>query len=301
MKKLAKFLAPLTALLLVLSLTACGKTTSGPDDNTLQIACTTYPVYLLAQEVTEGVEDVAVTLVIDQQVSCLHNYTLTMQDMKAIEAADILAINGGDMEHFLEDVLDGRTVLDCSQGMELLWNEEEGEADPHVWLNPQRYATMADNLANGLAQLDPDNGQQYKDNAQAMGDALSEFHQTQRERLHDLSCRSLITFHNGFQYFAEAFDLEIVASVEEEEGAEASAHRINELVKLVDEYHIPAIFTEINGSDSAARTLAAERDLPIFPLNLGMSRDSVPDSLYGLDAYEWILSYDIDTILEAYS
>ena len=300
MKKSTKFVALSLALTSLLSLTACQNTTT-VDEDALQIACTTYPVYLLAQEVTQGVEDVAITLVIDQQVSCLHDYTLTMQDMKAIEAADVLAINGGDMEHFLDDVLDGRTVLDCSEGIELLWNEEEGEPDPHLWMNPERYATMADNLAQGLAQIDPDNGKQYTDNAQTMGDALSEFHQTQLERLQDLSCRSLITFHNGFQYFAEAFDLDIVASVEEEEGAEASAQRIQELAELVEQYHIPAVFTEINGSDAAASTLSAECHVDTFALTLGMSRDIVPESETGLDAYEWIISYDIDTLLEAYA
>ena len=47
------------------------------DSAALQVAATTYPVYLLTQAVTEGIDGVEVKLVIDQQVSCLHNYTLT--------------------------------------------------------------------------------------------------------------------------------------------------------------------------------------------------------------------------------
>ena len=72
----------------LLLLSGCASTqatqTSSSD---FQAAATTYPVYLMAQAVTEGVEGVSVSLVIDQQVSCLHNYTLTMQDMRSVEQA----------------------------------------------------------------------------------------------------------------------------------------------------------------------------------------------------------------------
>ncbi len=288
-------------LSLLMGLVSCGGTGSATDDNALQVACTTYPVYLMAQAVTEGADDVALSLVIDQQISCLHNYTLTMTDMKAIDAADVIAINGAGLEDFLEDVLEGRDVLDCSASLDLLWNDEEQEYDPHFWLDPSRAAQMAQNLADGLAELDPDNAAVYGANAQAIQQELSDFYQTQRERLENLQPKELITFHDGFEYFAGAFDLEIVASVEEEEGSEASARRIKELVELVDQYELPAVFIESNGSDSAARALSNERGLAIYALNMGMSQDLVPESLTGLDAYEWILSGNIDTLLEAYS
>lgn len=284
---------------LLLGLVSCGSAPSKTDAS-LRVACTTYPVYLLAQTVTEGVDDVALSLVIDQQISCLHNYTLTMADMKAVESADVIAINGADMEEFLEDVLEGREVLDCSESQNLLWNENEQEYDPHFWLDPDSAALMAKNLADGLAALDPDNAAVYAANAEDIQIELTDFHQTQRERLTHLQPRELITFHDGFEYFARAFDLEIAASVEEEEGSEASARRIKELVEIVDKYDLPAVFIESNGPDSAAQALSEERSLAIFPLNMGMSRDLVPDDLAGLDAYEWLISNNIDTLLEAY-
>lgn len=285
---------------LLLGLISCGSTPPQTDSNTLRVACTTYPVYLLAQAVTQGVDSLELSLVIDQQISCLHNYSLTMDDMKAVEAADVIAINGADMEDFLEDVLEGRQVLDCSASLDLLWNDEEQEYDPHFWLDPDNAALMAKNLADGLAELDPDNAGVYTANTEEIQLELADFHQTQRERLKDLQPRELITFHDGFEYFAQAFDLEIAASVEEEEGSEASAQRIKELLEIVDEYDLPAVFTESNGPDSAARALSDERDLAIFALNMGMSRDLVPDDLTGVDAYEWLIAGNIDTLLEAY-
>ncbi|MCD7838220.1 MAG: metal ABC transporter substrate-binding protein [Clostridiales bacterium] len=297
-------------LLSLLLLTGCAAQAAEPEAETT-VACTTYPVYLLAQAVTQDVEGVEPVLVINQQVSCLHNYTLTMNDMKTIEACDLLAINGAGLEDFLDDVLEGRDVLDCSQGIELDEGDEDHEessghahdeeTDAHIWLDPARAAQMAENLAEGLAQADPDNAEAYRSNAETVQTSLSDLQAELTEQLADLSCRQLITFHDGFHYFAQAFDLEIVAAVEEEEGSEASARRITELVALIDQYQIPAIFTEVNGSDSTAQALALERDIGVFALDLGMSDANVPEGLEGLEAYEAILRQNVETILEAYA
>lgn len=288
----------LTCFIVLSSLTGCSAPKA--DADTMTIACTTYPVYLLAEAVTEGVEDVEPLLVIDQQISCLHDYTLTMRDMKAIESAAILAINGGGMEEFLEDVLESRDYLDCSEDLELTFNEEEGEPDAHIWLDPTLYAAMAGNLAEGLGSTDPEHATLYRSNAEKAALRLEVLQKQLSEALSPLECRQIITFHDGFGYFAEAMGLEIAASVEEEEGSEASARRIAELTALIDQYHIPAVFTEVNGSDSTAIALSYERGTEVSTLNMGMSRDSVPEELTGLDAYEWIMNGNVENILEAY-
>lgn len=288
----------LTLLFSLPMLTGCSP--QPPADGSLTVACTTYPVYLLTQAVSQSVEEVRPVLVIDQQVSCLHDYTLTMRDMKAIEAADLLVINGGGMEEFLEDVLEDREVLDCSQGLELFFDPEEEEYDAHIWLDPTLYGGMAENLARGLADADPAHRDRYLENAQNVREQLEGLRAELSEELFPLDCRELITFHDGFRYFAQAFGLNTAASVEEEEGSEASARRIVELTALIDRYSIPAVFTEINGSASTAVALSYERGTRVAALNLGMSGDAVPEGLTGLDAYEWLLRTNVETILNAY-
>ena len=92
--KLKRFFALLLSFALALTtLTACGRQETAAKRG-LVVACTTYPVYLMTQAVTQDVPDVTVDLVVNQQISCLHNYTLTMADMKVIESADLLIING---------------------------------------------------------------------------------------------------------------------------------------------------------------------------------------------------------------
>lgn len=290
--------ALLLALTLALTLTGCGAAVN-PSEGRV-VACTTYPVYLLCQTVTQGSVGVKPVLVVDQPLSCLHSYTLTMSDMKVIDGAAVLALNGAGMEEFLEDVLDGRSCLDCSEGLELLWNEEEGENDCHTWLDPDNAAQMARNLASGLSELDPDGAELYQHNAEAAAERLHALREELREQLAPLPCRALITFHDGFGYFAAAVGMDIAASVEEEEGSEASARRIEELVELIDEKHIPAVFTETNGPDATARALAMERPIQVGELNMLMSSSGVPEGLTGLDAYEWALRKNVQAIKEAY-
>lgn len=296
---------------LLLFVPGCGNTnTTHEEDAALRCAATTYPVWLLAQAVTEGVEGVEVNLVIDQEVSCLHNYTLTMRDMVAVEQADVLVINGAGLEDFLEDVLAGREIIDCSEGIELLDPEEghdheDGEdhdhddghhhdQDPHIWMDPLRYARMAQTLAEGLAKRDPEHGEAYRANAQAAAAELERFHGEMMELLGD-GDYDLITFHDGFGYFAASFGMHLLAAVEEEEGSEASAKTVNTITQLVKEHHIPAVFTEVNGSDATAQTICRECGIETFPLSMCMSGEGG-----GLAAYEAVLRGNIETILEAY-
>ena len=181
MRKL--LLAALLAALL-LALPSC---TPPAEDARLTVVCTTYPIYLFASAVAEGVDGVSVERLDTGSTSCLHDYTLSMADMKKLERADIIAVNGAGLEEFLEDALaatDAR-VIDCSLGVELLENlshshEEEdqeghdhGHWDPHYWMDPERAAQMVQKLQAGLAQLDPDHAQQYMENSASIAALLA--------------------------------------------------------------------------------------------------------------------------------
>ncbi len=281
-------------LLLLLALTGCAANQNTTDDTqSLRVAATTYPVYLLAQSVCEGAQDVTLSLVIDQEVSCLHDYTLTMQDMIAVERADVLLINGAGLEDFLADVLEGRNTVDCSAGVALLEGEDDAD-DPHIWMNPLNAAIMAQNIADGLSALDPQNAAVYQANARAAAQELSSFYAAMCEMLADADCQ-LITFHDGFAYFCDAFGLNLLAAVEEEEGSEASARTMTEIIALVRAYDIPAIFTEENGSDATALAIGRECGTQTCTLSMCMSGDGG-----ALAAYEAVIRANIETILEAY-
>lgn len=277
------------SLAVVMLLTACGQTV--PKEDKLTIVATTYPVYLFASAVTEGVEGVEVLRLDTGSTSCLHDYNLTVNDMKKIEKADVIAINGAGLEEFMEDALHtaDALVIDCSEGVHLLENEshhhdehdhshdghDHGHFDPHYWMDAENAGIVVENIAAALSELDASDAQTYRTNAMEQGLVLKAWDDQIEDsfRLAEESgvkIPGLITFHDGFRYFCHAYDLPLLESIEEEAGSEASAKEIVEITHLVKEHDIPVIFTEINGSDATARAIVRETGCAIAQLSMVM-------------------------------
>ena len=284
-------------LLLALLLPGCAP---AREDARLTVVCTTYPIYLFASSIAQGVDGVCVERLDTGSAGCLHDYTLSMRDMKKLERADVIALNGAGLEEFLEDALasSGAAVIDCSQGVELLESlshdhggdedHDHGHWDPHYWMDPGRAAVMAGNLEAGLREADPDHGRGYQ------AEAVLEMLDRCRESMGVLDGQEipgLITFHDGFQYFAESCGLPLLASIEEEAGSEASAREIVEITQLVKEYGIPVIFTEADGSDATASAISRETGCKVARLTMLMDG---PD---GLEAYYTGIAENLSAVL----
>ena len=301
-------------LALALALPGCGRRgDSAQEKEGMTVLASTYPVYLLASALTQGVDGVTVERLNTGAVSCLHDYTLSVGDMKLIEGADVIAINGVGLEDFMDDALAAArgTVIDCSEGVELLeslghthgeGDEEDahsGHYDPHIWMDPENGVIMVQNLEKGLSQADPDNQSAYEENVLKATTLLSSWDSSLRSLLNwdeGPEIAGLITVHDGFQYFARAFELPLLTAIEEEEGSEASAQVINETVALVKENHIPVIFTEVNGSDATAQAIARETGCTVAQLTMLM--DGTESSL---EAYYSGLKDNVTAIVNGFS
>lgn len=285
-------------VIIALLIMQSGCRTEQPD---YQIVATTLPVYEFTNSLCQGT-DIRVRQLITQSVSCLHDYTLKVSQMRAIEAAELVIISGAGLEGFLDDALDSaHTVIDASANIELICYEESDEHDhahddahshehdPHIWLSPANAKTMASNICQGLISAYPEYADIIIKNLAQLEIRFDELSAYANTQLQSLSCRELITFHDGFAYMAQAFDLSIIHAIEEESGSEASAAELIELVQIVDAHHLNAIFTERNGSISAASVISAETGISVYPLDMAMAGDSYFDAMY----------HNIDTLKEA--
>lgn len=314
-----KRLALLFASLLLL--TGCGKTTH---DGTT-VAATTAPVYQFTLALCQGT-DIHVDQVISESVSCVHDYSLTVRQMQALENADAVVISGAGLEDFMADAIGSKPTIDCSSGIELLCSEHDhdhaqeahgheeeaheeaehdheeeaheeedhhdhdhGEFDPHIWLDPENAMIMAQNICAGLSALYPDQAEQLESNLQSLLGQLTELQAYGQTVCADLAVREMITFHDGFGYLAESLHLDILAAIEEEPGAEATAQELIHIIDLVQEHEVPVIFTEVNGSSSAAGVIHREIGTGIYTLDMGMS---------GADYFD-LMRKNYDTIKEA--
>ena len=266
-----------------------------PQQPPAKIAATTLPVYEFTARLCSGT-DLTVTQLVSENVSCLHDYSLSVSQVKAAESAELIVLSGGGLEDFMADLLAGRTVLDASHGISLLEScghdhdeHHHHEHDPHLWLSPDFAKAMCQNIYNGLIAEYPGYTPVFEANLKGLLYELDALQAYGAEQLANLSCRKLITFHDGFAYFADAFDLTVLKAVEEESGSEASAALLKELIGLVEDHGLPAIFTETNGSTSAAGIIAAETGAAVYTLDMAMSGSSWFEAMY----------HNIDTVKEA--
>ena len=200
-------------LLAVLLLTACGASPIQVGG----VAATTATVAQFAEIMTEGTE-IPVTQVISDNVSCLHDYTLSVRQMQTLEQSDLVLLSGAGLEDFLDDVMTESTrTVDCSEGIDLL-KTEGGEADPHIWLSPVNAMVMAENICAALTERYPEQENLLRMNTDALLQHLQELDSYGRDALTDIPNRKIITFHDGFAYLTNAYDLQLLAAVEEESG-----------------------------------------------------------------------------------
>jgi ABC-type Zn uptake system ZnuABC Zn-binding protein ZnuA len=252
-----------------------------------QVAATTATVYQFAQALCADT-GISVTRLVTESVSCLHDYSLNVRQMQLINAAEVIVISGGGLEEaFMSDTLSGKNVIDGAAGIELTVRGEE--ADNHIWMSPVLAKQMAKNICDGLAKQYPEQKDIFESNLQMLNRQFDEVIAYGQQQLGTLSCREMITFHNGFGYFADAFDLTILRSIEEEAGSEASAKQLIELIELVREHQLPAIFTETNGSAVSAHTIKSETGVEVYALDMCMGN---------LD-YFAAMRRNIDTVKEA--
>ena len=258
-----------------------------------QIAATTLPVYEFTARLCDGTP-LTVTQLVTEPVSCLHDYSLNVRQARAAEAAELIVISGAGLEDFMDDLLHSKTVVDSSVGIALIEGshehshglEEESheghhhETDPHIWLSPEKAKMMAQNICDGLCAQYPVYSEIFNRNLAVLLADLDDLQAYGEAQLESLSCRELITFHDGFAYLAESFGLTILEAMEEESGSEASAAELIHLITEVRHHDLPAVFTEELGSVSAAGIIAAETGADVYTLDMAMHGDSYLDAMY---------------------
>ncbi len=267
MKK--KIIALLLAALVCLAAAGCQKKGTA-EEAAPSLLATTQPVYQITCALTAGT-GLGVELLISEPVSCLHDYTLSVSQMQRIEKASLILKSGLGLEDFMDSVLSGKEAVELSSGL-LPLTGEEGE-DPHWWLDPARMQLALKAACDALSARYPAQEDTFRTNCAAFEEKLSQLQAYGDEALSGLSCRELVTFHDGFSYFADAFDLTIAAAMEIESGSEPSAKELEAIVSLVRAQAIPAVFTETNGESGTAAVIAGETGCKTCTLDMAISAE----------------------------
>ena len=247
--------------------------TNNQDDGTTKIVTSFYPMYILAENITEGSSNVELENMANVNVGCLHDYTLTTEDMKKVENADIFITNGLGMENFIDTIInsnEGMYILDSSNGIQNLISHED-ETNAHIWTSIDNYIIQVRNIAEGLKENDHDNAEIYEKNANEYIQELENLKENYLQELEDLQGKKAICLNEAFEYLGQELGMELITVQTDHEESTMSAEMLRSIIDEVKQQNIEIILIDKNDNKANAETISNETGAKILELNSGLT------------------------------
>ena len=247
--------------------------TNNQDDGTTKIVTSFYPMYILAENITEGSSNVELENMANVNVGCLHDYTLTTEDMKKVENADIFITNGLGMENFIDTIInsnEGMYILDSSNGIQNLISHED-ETNAHIWTSIDNYIIQVRNIAEGLKENDHDNAEIYEKNANEYIQELENLKENYLQELVDLQGKKAICLNEAFEYLGQELGMDLITVQTDHEESTMSAEMLRSIIDEVKQQNIEIILIDKNDNKANAETISNETGAKILELNSGLT------------------------------
>ncbi|MEU1618098.1 metal ABC transporter substrate-binding protein [Streptomyces sp. NPDC005722] len=300
---IGRALVPLAAVAGLVALSACSTAGGTGQDGKLAVTASFYPMEFLAEQIGGG--HVHVTGLTKPGTEP-HDLELTPRQTGELGESDVVVYLKG-LQPAVDDAIAQsgvRTVVDAAaltpledHGTEVDGHhhttgdndtghegeDEDAGADPHIWLDPVRYAQVAEGVGKALAEADPDHAATYGKNTAALVKKLDALNTGFEDGLKDRTSDTFITTHAAFGYLAERYGLveEAISGIDPE--SEPSAARMKTLHTLAEDKGVSTVFFETLASDRTARTLAGDLGLKTAVLD---PIEGITDKSAGRDYFE---------------
>ena len=241
-----------------LSVAGCGGEASSASDGRTQVVAGFYPLAFAAAEI--GGERVEVTNLTPPGAEP-HDVELSVRDVERVRDADIVLYLGQGFQPSLEDAVeDDGTALDLLEGLELREGEDEEEdaLDPHVWLDPVRFAEVVERIGAELGGEAP---------ARQLASQLRALDGEYRAGLEDCERSELVTAHDAFGYLGERYGLEVIPITGISPESEPSPQDLARVSDVVSERGVTTVFVEPLLSPKIGETVAREAGAETAVLN----------------------------------
>ena len=267
---IAILLIAVVFLLVILNL---NKRTKSDDNGKIKIVTSFYPMYVMAENITQGATNIELMNMADVNVGCLHDYTLTTGDMKKIEDADIFISNGLGMENFIDKILESNSnmkVIDSSIDITNLISDDS-EINGHIWTSVDNYIKQVENITEGLKESNSDNTEIYEKNSKEYIEKLKELKTEYSEDLKELNGKKAVVLNEAFEYMGQELGLDMIVLKTDHEESTLSAEVLKNTIKMVKEEKIEMIIIDKNDNKSNAETISNETGAKIYELNSGLT------------------------------
>ncbi|MDQ3358674.1 MAG: zinc ABC transporter substrate-binding protein, partial [Actinomycetota bacterium] len=243
-----------------------------------------------------------------------HDLEMSPEDVATVQGADVVLYSSG-LQAAVDDAVGaqaGDSAFDVNEAADLVEtdsedehaDEEEGHSedeeghddhvgvDPHFWLDPQRYAGVAEAIAEELAEADPDNAEDYRANAADFVAELEELDEEFATGLAECEQTSMVTTHAAFGYISTKHGLEQVGITGLSPEAEPSPARMAEVTEIVEDNGVDTIYSEVLLGAELADTIANETGAEVLLLD---PIEGITDESAGEDYLE-VMRANLETL-----
>ena len=230
-------------------------------------------MYIIAENLMDGANNVELENMADVNVGCLHDYTLMTEDIKKVEEADIFISNGLGMENFINKLIEANSdmkVIDSSKNIKNVMIYE-GETNPHIWTSIDNYILQVQTIANELKEYNSENKSIYEENEQIYVDELEQLKNRLDEELKKLEGKKAVCLNETFEYMGKELGLELLTVETDHEESTMSAETLKNIIDTVKKENIEIIIIDKNDNKSNAETIANETGAKIYELNSGLT------------------------------
>lgn len=232
------------------------------------------------------------------------------KDTSKVSSADLVFYNGLNLETgkgWFQDLLDvtnkkdvAFAVSDEVSPMYLTEKGKETQVDPHAWLDIQNSIKYVDIITKRVIEKDPDNKEFYLNNQSEYVKKLNELDQYAKEAVEKIpqEKRILVTSEGAFKYFSKAYGFESAFIWEINTDSQGTPEQMKNIIKIIDENQVPALFLETSVNPKTMETIANETGVPIHSK---IFTDSLAKKGEEGDTYIKMIKWNIDKVIEGLS
>lgn len=258
------------ALVLLVSIIIYKNVTAKPKEQNdkFKIVTTFYPIYIMTENITQGAKNVELINMTDVNVGCLHDYTLSTENMKKIEKADVIIQNGLGLENFIDKILTTYSNIKMIDSSSNITNKIEENA--HIWTSLTNYIEQVEEISNQLIKINPENAEIYKKNKEEYITKIQNLKEKYNKELKNLQNKKAICLNEAIPYLAKDVNLEIISVETNHEESSLSAEKMKELINQMKNENITSILIGDEDNMQSAQTLAKETGAKIYKLKTGL-------------------------------
>jgi manganese/iron transport system substrate-binding protein len=224
-----------------------------------------------------------------------------------LATADLILYNGYNLEPGIIKLMNAAggkakklAVGEVVEPLKLEESQGQTVPDPHVWGSAENAISMVNAIRDSLIELSPEDKEKFTQNAKKLTNELQQLNNWIQQQIQTIppEKRKLITTHDAFQYYANAYGLEIAGTligISTEE--QPSAQTVKQLVDEIKKIGVPAIFAETTINPALIKTVAEDAGVKLAPNQL--YSDSIGEKGSEAETYIKMMEANTRTIVEA--